>query len=134
MFRLLYVSISTLPDASAHMEIDKIVRGAVDYNARHGITGALIFADGHFAQALEGEEASVDLLMRAIFRDDRHRSVTVVRREQIAKRRFEPWSMAYAGVATYISRPIESLFQATGAEKAAEVDRLYALMDDLVSS
>lgn len=134
MFRLLYVSISTLTDASTHSEIEKIVRGSVVFNARQGITGALIFAAGHFAQALEGEEAKVNNLMREILLDNRHRCVTVVRREQITKPRFAPWSMAYNGAATYVGRPIESLLQATGNAKAAEIHRVYSLMDELIAS
>ena len=134
MFQLFYVSVSTLSDADAHSEIEKIVNGSIIYNAAQGITGALIFARGHFAQALEGDEGRVDTLMEAIVRDARHRRVTVVERSQIAQPRFAPWSMAYDGSASYIGGPIESLLKATGREKLENIRRIYSLMDELTAS
>lgn len=49
-----------------------------------------------FLQVIEGEKKKVDQLVSAIEKDDRHRNITVIIREPIAKRSFGDWTMGYA--------------------------------------
>lgn len=63
-------------------------------NAALGVTGMLLYSDGNFMQALEGEEAAVDALVAKIAKDPRHKAMKVLLRLPIAQRRFDGWSMA----------------------------------------
>lgn len=65
-------------------------------NARCGVTGMLLYADGSFFQVLEGEEATVDSVFESISRDDRHGGVTLIIREPVSRRSFGDWTMGYA--------------------------------------
>ena len=67
-------------------------------NRRLGVTGALLFSRGRFAQVFEGSQASVEAVFEAIQRDLRHRDVKVLYFKPIGKRNFGDWSMAFAGL------------------------------------
>jgi hypothetical protein len=54
----------------------------------------LLYADGNFMQALEGEEAVLDDLTTKIGRDPRHKAMKMLLRWPIAQRQFDRWSMA----------------------------------------
>ncbi|WP_374685024.1 BLUF domain-containing protein [Rhizobacter sp. J219] len=60
------------------------------------LTGALIYTGGHFTQFLEGPEGALDTTLARISHDRRHRSLTVLVREEVAVRRFPHWRMALA--------------------------------------
>ncbi|MBP7868204.1 MAG: diguanylate phosphodiesterase [Acidobacteria bacterium] len=77
-------------------ELVRILDQARLNNARCGVTGMLLYADGSFFQVLEGEEATVDALFESISRDDRHGGVTLIIREPVARRSFGDWTMGYA--------------------------------------
>ena len=64
-------------------------------NLRLGITGLLLYDAEHFFQLIEGEDAVVDTLFRAIAADTRHRDVRVLSEGPIARRSFAAWSMDY---------------------------------------
>lgn len=68
-------------------------------NLKNGITGMLLYADGSFFQVLEGEPERVDRLFEAIRSDRRHKNVTIIIREPIARRSFGDWTMGYADIA-----------------------------------
>jgi EAL domain-containing protein (putative c-di-GMP-specific phosphodiesterase class I) len=67
-------------------------------NQKNGVTGMLLYADGSFFQVLEGEPAAVDGLFETIKGDRRHRDVTLIIREPIARRAFGDWTMGYADI------------------------------------
>ena len=134
MLSLLYVSVSTLSETTAIGEVDALVTQALAFNASRSITGALIFTGMEFAQLLEGDEDQLDALMRKIYLDSRHRCVTVVRRSPITIRRFDAWSLAYSGEATYVGRPIKSLLQPNGKIQIEDVYRVQELMKGLAAS
>jgi hypothetical protein len=97
MLSLTYVS-KVYPTSGAPSRLaDAIVRSSVATNDQLQITGALIFTTAHFAQILEGPDVSIDLLMRRICADGRHRLVRVLESRPIDRRMFADWSMAYAG-------------------------------------
>lgn len=93
LLTIVYVSAATrlLDDA----ELEGLLRGAREHNARQGITGILLYGDGNFMQLLEGPAEAVDALYASIRRDPRHHMVTTVLEERGRAREFAEWSMAY---------------------------------------
>ncbi|MHC4216779.1 MAG: diguanylate phosphodiesterase, partial [Planctomycetota bacterium] len=67
-------------------------------NVQLGVTGILLYSGGSFFQVLEGESETVDKLFAKIMGDERHKHVTVIIRESIAKRSFSDWTMAYTDI------------------------------------
>ena len=64
-------------------------------NQRTGITGILLYRDGNFMQAIEGEEPELRNLMRTILLDPRHRDVIPLLDEPVPQREFPEWTMAF---------------------------------------
>jgi hypothetical protein len=64
-------------------------------NAPLGVTGMLLYRDGNFMQALEGEESSVRDLFEKISRDARHKSVSIIHEASVDERQFPDWSMGF---------------------------------------
>jgi hypothetical protein len=73
-----------------------ILSSARKNNACAGITGALLFNEGLFAQVLEGPVDSVEQIFEKIQRDPRHSDVTVLQSSAAERREFSEWSMAFA--------------------------------------
>jgi hypothetical protein len=76
-------------------ELADLLQLALANNARLGLTGMLLHAEGSFFQVLEGPAAVVDALFARIERDQRHGAVTMIIREPIPKRHFDAWSMGF---------------------------------------
>jgi hypothetical protein len=62
-------------------------------NARHGITGLLVHADGIFVQALDGGRAEVSRLLGRLMRDERHSQITLLSFAEINERAYAGWTM-----------------------------------------
>ena len=93
MYHLAYVSAAKkehFPD-----ELDALLEKARKKNAQLGITGLLVFRDGHFIQILEGEQQAVQELFESIRKDDRHDNVTLIDGEPLKTRQFSDWSMDF---------------------------------------
>ncbi len=97
IFRLTYRSHSRIPPAQEPRELAEILRVARARNAERGITGALMFYDRWFAQALEGPRAEVMALFDRIRADPRHEAVQVAAQGDVAGRVFSRWAMAHVG-------------------------------------
>ena len=78
-------------------DIREILQIARKNNQRLGITGMLLYCEGMFIQAIEGEQQQVESLYKRICQDPRHHMVTVLLRRPIEKRRFNDWEMGYYG-------------------------------------
>ncbi|WP_119353276.1 BLUF domain-containing protein [Azohydromonas sediminis] len=78
--RLAYVS-RAAPGVGARDAYD-IVRTAHNRNSQLGLTGALVFVDGHFVQVLEGDAFHLRQRFAVIAADPRHTDVQV--REHVA--------------------------------------------------
>lgn len=78
-----------------HEELAALLESARLNNARLGLTGMLLHADGSFFQVLEGPPDVVDALYARIEGDPRHGQVTLIIREPIAKRHFADWTMGF---------------------------------------
>ncbi|MEO1142294.1 MAG: BLUF domain-containing protein, partial [Pseudomonadota bacterium] len=59
MHLIVYMSSTTLSKDEIEREMANIATTAQDHNAKQDITGVLFFENGHFLQALEGEEAKL---------------------------------------------------------------------------
>lgn len=113
---VLYVSTSTLRLPQEAKKVDEIVTFSLSFNARAGITGALMFTERNFAQFLEGPDVEVTALLERINRDARHRDVTVMSDEAAEARLFPDWGMAYLGPHLFVERQFQALVDASGEE------------------
>ena len=76
-------------------ELAELLHLARENNAKLGLTGMLLYAEGSFFQVLEGPAAVVDALFAKIDRDQRHDQVTQIIREPISRRYFDAWTMGF---------------------------------------
>ncbi len=98
-YRLVYHSLNRLvrqPEAM-RAEIDQILEKSRHNNAKVGITGALMFNSGFFAQVLEGPPGAIEATFERIQRDARHGEVTLLEFIPVERRAFANWSMAFVG-------------------------------------
>ena len=93
MIQLSYVSSAARPMTAA--DLLAILQQCYGHNALHDITGLLLYGNGTFLQALEGDEAVVAPLYERIMRDPRHARVTCLARQTIATRHFPGWSISF---------------------------------------
>lgn len=93
MFSLVYVS--TAVTWLSPTELRGLLASARAANERAGITGMLLYQDGNFMQALEGEESVVLALRRRIEVDRRHQGVLTLTSGPAPAREFGQWSMAF---------------------------------------
>lgn len=97
MIQIAYLSFATPTfkmDTDRH--ISNILNKARDNNARHNITGQLIYRAGIFVQLLEGDKEKVQRLFGAIVLDRaNHENIRVLLNQDLKERIFPDWSMAY---------------------------------------
>ena len=90
---LVYVSLAS-HDMSDE-ELKEILRVSRENNAKLGLTGMLLYRDGFFIQALEGEKGKVHKLYDKIKGDGRHRNILTAYENDIEQRAFDDWSMGF---------------------------------------
>lgn len=93
LISLVYVSFETHPMTDT--DLKDILQVARATNNTLGITGMLLYRDGFFIQALEGDEAQVVPLFEKIATDARHRNVLMVYKNAIVARNFGDWLMGF---------------------------------------
>ncbi len=98
LFQIVYVSTASLELSRA--DLLKLLKESVGRNSRANITGLLLFKDGAFMQALEGEESVVIALFSKISRDPRHHHVIPLIHETIEQRYFPDSAMAFRDLET----------------------------------
>lgn len=98
--RIVYFSRNRMTGDSAAMrkEVETILDAARRNNRAAGLTGALIFNSGGFAQVLEGERDALAATFERIQCDPRHSDVLVLEYCEADRRYFDHWSMAFVGV------------------------------------
>lgn len=99
LHRLVYYSRNRLtgaPEQTAD-EIRAILAASQANNARVGVTGALMFNAGCFAQVLEGPQAAIETTFERIQQDERHGDVFLLAFEPSESRAFDTWSMGFVG-------------------------------------
>ena len=102
-------------------------------NPRAGVTGALMFNAGCFAQVLEGSGSNVEHVFERIQQDDRHGDVSVLSFGPAPGRVFRNWSMSFAGLsvehaARFGSISAESRFDPSRMSSEAIFQTLQSLV------
>lgn len=96
LFRIVYCSRNAIPAQASEAEIDQILAASRRNNARDGVTGALLYNQGIFAQTLEGPFEAVQGAFERIQADDRHAELVVLEAKTVPNRVFAEWAMALA--------------------------------------
>lgn len=95
LHRVIYASEAVGATGVSTLSIAQILGESDRNNRRDRVSGCLMFHQGHILQALEGERADLDRLMRRIIADPRHTSVRILSDMPIAKRHLqEPIALA----------------------------------------
>lgn len=94
LYEVLYVSL--LAPGTPVSAVARIAHHARTANARHGLTGLLVFDGQRFCQQLEGTQKNVLSAMARICQDTRHTEVSVVHQGTLAARRFCGFSLAFS--------------------------------------
>ncbi len=76
-------------------EIPDLLKQARLSNARHELTGMLLYIGGSFLQVLEGRPEMVEAVFGTILLDKRHTQLKLIAREAIAERAYEGWTMCH---------------------------------------
>ena len=104
LISLIYVSSAQVPfsnaDLAALLEISRRNNALID------VTGMLVYRDGNFMQAIEGEEETIMRLQEKITRDPRHDGLITLLTQRIEKRQFPAWSMGFRNLADPTLRDI----------------------------
>jgi hypothetical protein len=132
--RLVYYSLNRIQGSEAELtaEVETILESARRNNAVVGVTGALIFNAGMFAQVLEGNRPDVEFTFERIQRDVRHGDVQVLAFEETANRAFPSWSMGFVGRSQAHQNLFTHIGEATGFEaKRLEGEHIFEIMNAL---
>lgn len=92
LLTIVYVSAATHP--MSEDALAALLAQARENNARHGITGVLLYHDGNFMQLLQGPAGDVRTIYSAIECDPRHHMVIPIVDETGLPREFTDWAMA----------------------------------------
>ena len=98
LFQIVYVS--TASEDFSREALLILLKESVERNRRAGITGLLLYKDGSFMQAIEGDEAAVIALFSRISHDSRHHHVIPLVHEPIEERYFPSSAMAFRDLHT----------------------------------
>ena len=143
LHRLVYYSRNRIagPTKFVEAEIRNILASSRTNNCPVGVTGALMFNAGCFAQVLEGRRAVLETTFERIQQDARHGDVSLLTFEPIAVRTFGNWSMGFVGTrpdhaATYADISTTSGFDPAKASGDQILDALkkLALEDENVAA
>lgn len=95
LYRLIYAS--RVAPGVGMKEIRAILEASHRNNARHAVTGVLVFNAGYFFQWLEGGRAAISERFARISNDPRHTQVELLAFDAVSARRFTDWQMGYLG-------------------------------------
>ena len=114
--RLIYISNNRIEgdDATIRREIDSILEVARKANPEVGITGALMFNRGCFAQILEGPQDNIEETFERIQCDLRHSDIVILSFDSIEQRGFSSWSMGYVGDDETVEQQFERIRNSSG--------------------
>ncbi len=93
LISLVYVSFATRP--MSEQDLRDLLEECRTNNQRLNVTGMLLYRNGFFIQALEGEEEVVEKLFSEIAKDPRHQDVLRVYKAPILVRSFPTWTMGF---------------------------------------
>ncbi len=125
MHRLSYHSQALVTDAAT---FDELYAQAARFNAQAGITGALLYMGGRWAQILEGDQTAITGLYGRIARDSRHEHVTLDYVIETEGRLFPDWSMGRITDDDKADIPLARIITATvAADTDARIRQLRSL-------
>ncbi|MDJ0653624.1 MAG: BLUF domain-containing protein [Xanthomonadales bacterium] len=107
MIQVAYVSRSAEPMSDQAL-LDLLLQCRKN-NRKRGITGMLLYANGTFLQAIEGEEEVINALVEEIWNDERHTDIQLLHRREIEVREYGDWSMGFERVTDADLRQVEGL-------------------------
>lgn len=90
---VVYVSAATRPFSDVDLAL--LLTASRLNNEPRGLTGVLLYREGHFIQALEGPEQAVRRTLATIAADPRHTGVWILADALVTTREFGSWSMGY---------------------------------------
>lgn len=135
LYRLVYTSKNLMRGTESELAaaVSQILEASQRNNPRVGVTGALMFNAGAFAQVLEGPRRAVEATFERIQRDERHTDVTVLQCGPAEQAGFPGWSMAFvgqsaAGHALWHEIAVQSAFDAA----CMDGDKVFSMLHALV--
>jgi hypothetical protein len=99
-------------------EIERLIEHSRENNRLHDITGILLHVGSTFFQVLEGPPAAVNELYERILSDPRHKNVTKIIYEPIARRYFGDVTMS---LATLSARELASALEEDNTDRMEEM-------------
>ncbi len=135
LYKLVYCSRNRISGKGPEMteELQSILATSRINNARAGITGALLYSAGNFAQVLEGPLAEIEQAFERIQRDPRHSEVIVIQSGPEETRDFPEWSMAFAGNNNVEDMPLATAaFEAVFANAVGSGEQMLSVLRDLI--
>ncbi|MEQ1622244.1 MAG: BLUF domain-containing protein [Methylococcales bacterium] len=129
---LVYVSLANQEMSDNHLQ--SMLKKAREKNEKLSITGMLLYRDGFFMQALEGELKDIEDLFNTISQDQRHRDVLLIYKKPIQQRGFPDWTMGFNkideecldsidGYTNFLKNPTPEFFKQKASEAEAVLDQ-----------
>lgn len=107
-------------------------------NQRNDITGMLLYHDGNFVQALEGQSTAVEKLFARISRDPNHDGIIPTKLMTIETRQFPNWSMGFLTLTSLAETARQStndfLEQRPGSKDGIDASLAWSLLKSFRSS
>ena len=105
MIQLIYIS--TAKRLMTADDLQSIMLTSLIHNSKKHVTGILLFDQGTFCQALEGEQRVVHELFKKIKNDPRHTNIIKIFDDEIQSRDFSTWSMRFINLNQYDRNKID---------------------------
>ncbi len=133
-FRLVYYSENRIPPERLEAEIEAILEASRRNNGLVGISGALMFNAGFFAQVLEGTQQAIESAFERIQQDRRHGNVQLLDFTSAPTRSFLTWSMAFVGSSEGVAVGLSSIASRSGFDpRNLDGTQLFSRLRDLLS-
>lgn len=107
MIQVSYVSRTSAPMTSEAL-LELLLECRKNNRAKN-VTGMLLYGNGTFLQAIEGDEETIDGLVEVIKSDPRHERFQLLHRKPIEHREYADWSMGFDRVDDGSTADIEGL-------------------------
>jgi hypothetical protein len=124
MIELIYTSVT--PQTLDTAIVSEILTTAKHNNRLNNITGHL-FYDGHrFLQIIEGADEAIYRLYNLIESDPRHENVELLYEQEIEKRAFPDWQMAYEPLKIgRLEHPMQDILKIFESQGKDQSDKVY---------
>jgi len=133
------IYISTSIKLMSQDELASILSKSRQNNSAKNITGILLYSEGVFMQALEGDENDVQEIYTAITKDSRHKNIIKLTNGPLNERNFPQWSMGFVALQpekmleleSYINPLSEKLFTHDSAHPALIILKTFVEHNNL---